>query len=133
MELEHKGENFSMRWDQKEEILFIESWGRHTEKIAKEFCFNLREFWKKFAIEKGMKMCIDASKSIKTDHRARRAYSELTKEEIFLTGGTIAVYGANALIETITKFILIFIQRKTKVDVKFFTTKKEALKWLKVK
>jgi len=117
----------------KEEILFIETWGKHTEEIAKDFSIKIKEFRKEFTGSKLIKVLADASRSIKTDHEARRVYTKLTKEKDFLAGGVVAVYGANVLIKTVTEFMLFFVKKRVNVDIRFFTNKKEALKWLRAK
>lgn len=127
---EYKGENFSISWNSKEQILFIETLGVHDKKITEMFITKFREFYKRFAKpELVTKILVDSSKLIKTNHEARRIYTKQVKT--FLGAAKIAICGANTVIRVVSNFLLGTVIKRKNIKVKFFTTTNEGLKWLK--
>lgn len=74
-EFKYKRENFSISWNSKEKILFIDTWGTHDKKVAELFMAKFDEFYKKFLKPESALILIDSSKLIKTNHEARRIYT----------------------------------------------------------
>lgn len=128
-EINYKGENFSIRWDQKDQIIFIETWGEHNKETAEIFMLKFREFYKKFPTPESAKILVENVKLIKTDHEARRAYTEQVK--IFPGSGMVAVCGASTIIRMVCNFLLNNLIKRKNTKVKFFTTSEEGLKWLR--
>ena len=128
-EFNYKGKNFSIRWDPKDQMIFIETWGKHDKAIAEMFMTKFGEFYKRFSTPESAKILVENVKLIKTDHEARRAYTEQVK--IFPGSGMIAVCGANTIIRIVCNFLLSNLIKRKNTKVKFFTTSVEGLKWLK--
>lgn len=128
--LEYKGKNFSISWNLKEKIFFIDTWGMHDKKVAELFMAKFNEFYyKKFSKSRLMLILINCSKLIKTNHEARRLYTAQIKT--FLGSAKIAICGANAVIRVVTNFLMATIMKRKNTEVKFFATTEEGLKWLK--
>jgi hypothetical protein len=122
---EYKGEKFSIRWDPKDEILFVTMWGSHTKKDAEEYRDKFYEFAKMIPGKKPIYQLFDVSKQDKSDSEARRIYNELSKNA---RAGNAAICGANVVVRLIAAFISTATRRK---DIKLFSTTQEGVKWLK--
>jgi hypothetical protein len=125
-ELKHKGEKFSIHWDPNERILFTEMWGAHNKKDAEEYRAKFKEFLEKIPGTASVCQLYDLSKQKKTDHEARRIYTEISK---YPRAGTSAICGANILIRVVTNFIATATGRKN--SIKSFAAVEEGLKWLR--
>jgi len=126
-ELKYKGEKFSIRWDSKEEILFIEFWGKHEKKDAEEYKSKFEEFTEKIPGTEPLSILADVSGQIKTSNEARRIYNEVSKHP---RSGNSAICGASVLIRVVTAFIAATTRRK---NIKSFVAAEEGLKWLNEK
>lgn len=124
-DFQYKGEQFSIRWDPKEEVIFSEVWGNHDKNDATEFMNNTNEIIKKFGI-KIPYVLIDASRQKASDHEARRVYTKWLRDDPMKSYS--AICGGNTLIRIIINFI--FTTTKNKRS-KVFATLEEGLKWLK--
>ena len=124
---EYKGEKFSFHWSPEERILYINTWGSHTEVDAKGMKEKIDEFLEKFSGLGTLNILVDITGYNKTEFGARKVYTEIFKypRKCFL-----AVCGVNMIAKLVTGFMMAAAKRG---DIKFFTSTKDGLKWLKGK
>ena len=128
-ELQYKGEKFSIRWDPKEGIFFIEEWGVHDKNDAVDFVKNMNEMIDKTGI-KILYALIDVSRQKTTDHEARRLYNQWLIDKPM--PAYAAICGGNALVRLIINFILAATSNKNKMaKIRMFAAAEEGLEWLK--
>lgn len=122
---EYKGEKLSFRWDSAERILYINTWGTHTEADAKVMKEKIDEFLEKFSEFGTINILVDIANYDKTELGARKIYTEIFK---YSREGFIAVCGMNMIAKLVTGFMVAAAGRK---DIKFFSSVEDGLKWLK--
>lgn len=126
--LKHKGENFSISFDSKENIIFVEMWGRQKLEDAKIFEAIANKFVNQIPEPNPVKILVTTLQSIKTDHMVRRFYTDLMKKQ--KREFKIAICGVNNLIKIVAGFVIAAINKQ---NIKIFTTPEEGLKWIKEK
>lgn len=130
-ELKYEGKKFTMRWNPKEEIILIKTWGVHDLEDAKEYSKTFTEFAEEIPDNEPLQILTDVSEQSKlnrnTTLKARKEYSRISKHP---RSGDSAVVGANIIIRVVVAFISAFSKRK---NIKCFADKEKALKWLKEK
>lgn len=126
-EFYYKGNNFTYKWDPKEELGFLEVWGTHTKKDAEEFKENVVGFLDNFKNTYALTL-IECSKIVSANHEARRIYTKVSKD---IPGNQrVAIIGAKPLIKILLGFLIVASKRE---NFKFFDDKEKAVKWLKSK
>ena len=106
----------------KDGITVGKFWGEQDEKAAREF---IEEITKLAKLGGKVKFFIDGSEAGKSTAGARKAYVDFAKS---VPEGKIAIFGVTTLLKVIATFIIRAAGTK---NVKFFTNKGEAIKWLK--
>jgi hypothetical protein len=128
-EFKRKGKKFSLSWDSQERTLFLKMWGAHNKEDAEEFVTSFDKFLGKFPETKMINILVDALGITKVDHRARRVYTKSTKEHP--QPANVAICCGNIILRVMAGFITTVSARK--VNVKFFATVEDGVKWLKSK
>jgi hypothetical protein len=109
-------------WRGEDEIVFGKFFGEQEEEGAEEFIGEVAKLMKPGEKER---LFIDGSEAGKSSAGARKAYVKFAKS---VTAGKIAIFGVSTLLKVIATFI---IRASGTGNVRFFTDKEEALKWLK--
>lgn len=126
---QYKGEKFSIRFDPKEEIFFVEIWGSHIKNDSIDFIKNTSEMIEKFGV-KNFYALIDVSRQKTADHEARRLYNQWLTDRIMPSYA--ALCGGNLIVRMMANFILTAGRIKNKmVKSEAFATTEEGLKWLR--
>jgi hypothetical protein len=124
----YKGKKFLMNWAPKDKIFFVAMKGVQKKEDANDFSLKLGEFLKKIPVDP-FKILIDATQLIKSDHEARRIYTNFVKEHKSITHGRVAMCSANVFATIVGKFITIIAPKN--INFKIFKTVNQGLKWLK--
>ena len=123
---QYKGEKVLIRWDSKEDIFFVDLWGDHGEKDAKEFMDNFYEVVKKTPRSNPLLfILVDVSKLGKISHEARRVYAQEPAKRLFQSYA--AICGPNAIIRLMIGFITTVLRK----NVKVFAANEDGAKWLR--
>ena len=127
---------FFIHWDSQKQIVFVKATGIHHLKTAEEFADRFKEVFKEALNEKSnnssenpIKVIVDVTELIRTEHDARRSYTSLARE---IPGyGKVAVCGGSTVIGVTINFLLAPIINKGKMKIKFFKKTEDGLNWLK--
>jgi hypothetical protein len=125
--IEYQGENFTMSWDPEKETLFITTKGSHDEKDARDLVEKFSEILKKTTVNP-LKILIEANKTLKSDHEARRIYSNFVKEARKNRNTIIALCSANVFVRMVGKFIAVAAGSTMKFNL--FANTEDGSRWL---
>jgi hypothetical protein len=117
---------------QEDGIVVVEFWGIQRVENAKKFSEEMLKLME--SNKEDLNILIDGTVSLKAANiETRRLYLDFARNA---KAKKVAIIGLNALKRVIASFILARIKKeelKSVKEIKIFSTKEEALKWLKEK
>jgi hypothetical protein len=126
-EKHYKGKNFTMDWDGENKILSSNVSGYHRKEDAEEFVGKFKEFVKDLPATP-LKILVNGFALSKSDHEARRIYTDYTKSYYKYRPGIVALCSGNLFIRMVGKFV-VAVAPNTKFRI--FNKVEDGLKWLK--
>jgi len=106
-----------------DDILFVQGVGDIDDEMALEIKDTANKFLD--MVDGKLNILMDMDKAGKPSPKARKSYMELSEDERI---GKVALYGIHPVAKVLASFVIGVTKKK---DVRFFSSKEEALAWLK--
>jgi len=106
-----------------DDILFVQGVGDIDDEMALEIKDTANKFLD--MVDGKLNILMDMDKAGKPSPKARKSYMELSEDERI---GKVALYGIHPVAKVLASFVIGVTKKK---EVRFFSSKEEALAWLK--